>query len=44
MSVALGILARAWLGGVFAVFSLVPLALSQLELIRLGKEARTREW
>lgn len=44
MSVALGILARAWLGGVFAVFSLVPLALYQLELIRLGKEARTREW
>ena len=44
MSVTLGILARAWLGGVFAVFSLVPLALYQLELIRLGKEARTREW
>lgn len=44
MSVVLGILARAWVGGFFAVFSLVPLALYQLELIRLGKEARTREW
>lgn len=44
MSAALGLLTKAWAWGIFAVLSLIPLILYQLELVRLGKEAHTKEW
>lgn len=44
ISAVLGVVTRAWEWGIFALFSLIPLAVYQIELIRLGKEAKTKEW
>ncbi len=44
VSVILGVLMRTWVWGVFGAVSVVGLLISQIELFRLNKQARTKEW
>lgn len=44
VSVVLGILMRTWVWGVFGAISVVGLLICQIELFRLNKQAKTREW
>jgi len=44
MSVILGILMRTWVWGIFGAISAVGLLMCQIELFRLNKQAKTREW
>mgnify|MGYP002512377448 CR=1 FL=1 len=44
MTAVFSLTMRTWQWGVFAAFFLIPTALYQIELIRLGKEAKTKEW
>lgn len=44
MSVIFGILTHAWVWGVFGAVSAVGTLLCQIELLRLNKQAKTREW
>ena len=44
VSVVLGILMRTWVWGVFGAISVVGLLMSQIELFRLDKQAKTKEW
>lgn len=44
VSVILGILTRTWAWGVFGAVSAVGLCISQIELFRLNKQAKTKEW
>lgn len=44
VSVVLGILMRTWVWGVFGAISVVGLLMCQIELFRLDKQAKTKEW
>ncbi len=44
VSVILGVLMRTWVWGIFGAVSVVGLLISQIELFRLNKQAKTREW
>lgn len=44
VSVVLGILMRTWVWGVFGAISVVGLLMCQIELLRLNKQAKTKEW
>ena len=44
VSVVLGILMRTWVWGVFGAISVVGLLICQIELFRLNKQAKTKEW
>lgn len=44
MSVIFGILRHSWVWGVFGAVSAVGTLLCQIELFRLDKQAKTREW
>lgn len=44
VSVVLGILMYTWVWGVFGAISVVRLFMCQIELFRLNKQAKTKEW
>ncbi len=44
VSVILGVLMRTWVWGIFGAVSVVGLLISQIELFRLNKQAKTKEW
>jgi len=44
VSVVLGILMRIWVWGVFGAISVIGLLMCQIELLRLNKHAKTKEW
>lgn len=44
VSVVLGILMRTWVWGIFGAVSAVGLLICQIELLRLNKQAKTKEW
>ena len=44
MSVVLGILMRTWVWGIFGAVSVVGLLMCQIELLRVNKRAKTKEW
>lgn len=44
MSLIFGILMHTWVWGVFGAVSVVGLLMFQIEIFRLNKQAKTKEW